>query len=273
MGFRKYMGLHTESWYRFVNGPCGRMAKNGDLCLVIGCDKSSSWGITTFSNSFEHTSLQFRRNSEQNNRAYAWEHSRETGVRVSPGQGKNDGLHPLHDSSTIGNQCLFVRVLKIKLADWVWTSLSDEVGDVVIKTETNSFEERVGPIPQRHGTDRSREKHGQPSRISAYKSERHSTTSPIYVPSAKSRGTDEIPVISSGSRIISVGKIPYFIAPCSKNLRRICVRHLSSMTTYWKRFASTLLHTLIDMMLWFYSFQMQIWQRLQSIWMHRYSLL
>ena len=43
--FKKYLSVHAESWYKYVNGVHGREAKNGDVRLVIGCDKSATWGM------------------------------------------------------------------------------------------------------------------------------------------------------------------------------------------------------------------------------------
>ncbi|KAF9526458.1 hypothetical protein CPB83DRAFT_729455, partial [Crepidotus variabilis] len=49
--FQKYMSQNAESWYRFANGAyCGRNLSNGELHLVYGGDKTTSWGIATFSN-------------------------------------------------------------------------------------------------------------------------------------------------------------------------------------------------------------------------------
>jgi len=227
-GFREHVGLHAESWYRFVNGPCGRMAENGDLCLVIGCDKSASWGIATFSNSSQCTSrLQFRQISAQGNRAYTWDHSGAADVRVGPGQGENHGLHLPQDSSTIRNQCLFVRVLKIKLADRTWAGLNEFSG-VSIKTESYSLGKNLQLMPRRYGTDRTKEQAGQPSRIPVYKGRRHSGSFPTSlgcVSSVESPGTDDLPIIASSSYITSVGETFYFNDSCSINLRRICVQH------------------------------------------------
>ncbi|KAF9526471.1 hypothetical protein CPB83DRAFT_724515, partial [Crepidotus variabilis] len=42
--FQEYMSQNAESWYRFVNGPyCRRNLSNGELHLVYGGDKSTSW--------------------------------------------------------------------------------------------------------------------------------------------------------------------------------------------------------------------------------------
>ncbi|KAF9048917.1 hypothetical protein BJ165DRAFT_1316906, partial [Panaeolus papilionaceus] len=44
IGFwRKYMADNVESWYIYVNGTLGREAENGDIRLVVGCDKTSAW--------------------------------------------------------------------------------------------------------------------------------------------------------------------------------------------------------------------------------------
>jgi hypothetical protein len=49
--FQRYISANAESWYRYVNYIRGREARNGDVRLVVGCDKASSWGMATFSNS------------------------------------------------------------------------------------------------------------------------------------------------------------------------------------------------------------------------------
>ncbi|KAJ7631270.1 hypothetical protein DFH06DRAFT_1224064 [Mycena polygramma] len=43
--FKDYAANHTRNWYRFVNGRLGWMVANGDLYLVTGVTKSSSWHI------------------------------------------------------------------------------------------------------------------------------------------------------------------------------------------------------------------------------------
>jgi len=86
----------------------GRRVANGDLCLVIGCDKTTSWGIATFSDSLKTTSrLQYNpvTSDDDPGRHYIWEHSGTAdSLRVGPDGGQ---LSP--------NQCLFVRYLNFKL--------------------------------------------------------------------------------------------------------------------------------------------------------------
>ena len=36
--FREYAAANVADWYRFINGPRGREAKNGDVRLVVGFD-------------------------------------------------------------------------------------------------------------------------------------------------------------------------------------------------------------------------------------------
>jgi len=113
--FYQHIGTHAESWYRYANGPgMGRRLDNSGLCLVIGCDKTNSWGIATFSNSMEQTTsrLQFLpvvSSSSGPGRLYTWEHS---GTAHSPRVGPSR-REPLGQSSY--NQCLFIRYLDIKL--------------------------------------------------------------------------------------------------------------------------------------------------------------
>ncbi|KAF8967320.1 hypothetical protein BDZ97DRAFT_1656614, partial [Flammula alnicola] len=41
--FREYMSANAEHWYVYANKVRGLEAKNGDIRLVIGCDKTSAW--------------------------------------------------------------------------------------------------------------------------------------------------------------------------------------------------------------------------------------
>ncbi|KZP15774.1 hypothetical protein FIBSPDRAFT_685457, partial [Athelia psychrophila] len=42
-----YAMRNGESWYKFVNGELGLGAPNGSMCLVTGCDKSTTWRIAS----------------------------------------------------------------------------------------------------------------------------------------------------------------------------------------------------------------------------------
>jgi len=121
--FYQQIGIHAESWYSYANGPgMGHLVRNGDLCLVIGCDKTTSWGIMTFSNSLEQTTSRFQfqpvTSSDSTGRHYTWEHSGTAdSPRVGPGGGQSSR-----------NQCLFVRYLNIKLRAGVGPGFNEPTG-------------------------------------------------------------------------------------------------------------------------------------------------
>jgi hypothetical protein len=125
---RQYITTHAEEWYKFVNGPRGREAQNGDLHVVVGCDKTTSWGMATFANSRLSQETNFRlkfsvlgeQQSQRNaGNKYMWEHSGVAEVRVGPGRGENEELGET-DSNRLRNQCLFLRTLNVTLSEKAW---------------------------------------------------------------------------------------------------------------------------------------------------------
>ncbi|KAF8802243.1 hypothetical protein BYT27DRAFT_7173426 [Phlegmacium glaucopus] len=124
--FRDYVAVHATDWYKFVNGPRGREAQNGDVRVVVGCDKTTSWGMATFSNTSSAQQSKFRLKfhplggQQQPQRSgYAWEHSGVAEVRVGPEPGENEELGEI-PTCQLQNQCLFMRTLSITLSDSVW---------------------------------------------------------------------------------------------------------------------------------------------------------
>ncbi|KAJ7363012.1 hypothetical protein DFH08DRAFT_646410, partial [Mycena albidolilacea] len=51
--FRDYALKNAQRWYAFVSGDLERMVNNGDLYLVTGTDKSSSWSVAAVENHSE----------------------------------------------------------------------------------------------------------------------------------------------------------------------------------------------------------------------------
>ena len=128
---RQYIATHAEDWYKFVNGPRGREAQDGDLHVVVGCDKTTSWGMATFTNSNLSQETNFRlkfsplgeQQSQRNaGNKYMWEHSGAAEVRVGPGRGENEELGET-DSNRLRNQCLFLRTLNVTLSEKVWEEM------------------------------------------------------------------------------------------------------------------------------------------------------
>jgi hypothetical protein len=129
--FRDYVSVHALNWYKFVNGPRGREAQNGDVRVVVGCYKTTRWGMATFANtsSAQQSNLrfQFRQQQSQHNAGtvYVWEHSGIAEVRVGPEPGENEelGETPAHQ---LPNQCLFLHTLSATLSDIQWAEAFPE---------------------------------------------------------------------------------------------------------------------------------------------------
>ena len=131
--FREYTAANVANWYRFVNGPRGREAKNGDVRLVVGFDKTTSWGIATFANQTQQNScrLKFGHSEGDSARTYAWsEYSGVADVRSGPDSDENDELRIESNPPDVQfeNQCLFVRTLNVTLADDVWADIHSSSG-------------------------------------------------------------------------------------------------------------------------------------------------
>ena len=184
---RQYIATHAEDWYKFVNGPRGREAQNGDLHVVVGCDKTTSWGMATFANSSLSQETNFRlkfsplgeQQSQRNaGNKYMWEHSGVAEVRVGPGHGENEELGET-DSNRLRNQCLFLRTLNVTLSEKVW----EEIFSLPVAVADQNPHSGIQEHPKRpHVTNKGRS-HRQPSQSSSSQnlpSRSHSSTnSPI----------------------------------------------------------------------------------------------
>ena len=86
--FRKYATANILRWYKYINGPRGREARNGDVRLVVGYDKATSWGMAALPNTSKRTRLKFKPldglASDSHIRGYAWEYSGVAEVKVGP---------------------------------------------------------------------------------------------------------------------------------------------------------------------------------------------
>ena len=144
----RYIATHAEDWYRFVNGPRGREAENGDLRVVVGCDKATSWGMAAFADSSLSQNTHFRLKfsafggepSQRNaGNKYIWEHSGVAEVRVGPARGENEELGET-DLHRLRNQCLFLRTLKVTLAEKTWRDIFPQT--VVVTDQNHSYSGR-----------------------------------------------------------------------------------------------------------------------------------
>ena len=143
--FRDYVAENVEKWYKFVNGVLRREAKNGDVRLVIGCDKTTSWGMAAFANVTQHkvNQLRFKATEDSSVKStgrppYTWDCSGMAEVRVGPDVKEVNALRsdddpqdfdatPLNDEE-FSNQCLFIRTLNATFNDEAWKALNDNLG-------------------------------------------------------------------------------------------------------------------------------------------------
>ncbi|KAF8811045.1 hypothetical protein BYT27DRAFT_7161278 [Phlegmacium glaucopus] len=159
--FRDYAAANVDDWYKFVNGPRGREAKNGDVRLVTGCDKTTSWGIATFSNQTRQHDFRLRFGPSEGTglmtsaSTYAWEYSGAAAeVRAGPDSNENDELRRDSDPPDIQfeNQCLFVRTLNIILADDVWVDIHSRLGSVHVDPRHSQYPHVNNPHSNNPGT-------------------------------------------------------------------------------------------------------------------------
>ena len=134
--FREYAAANVADWYRFVNGRLGREAKNGDVRLVVGFDKTTSWGIATFANQTQGNrdssllNLKFGPSEGDSASTYTWsEYSGVADVRAGPDSDEIDELRIDSDPPDVQfqNQCLFVRTLNTTLSDDIWADIHGSV--------------------------------------------------------------------------------------------------------------------------------------------------
>jgi len=129
--FRDFAAENAENWYRFVNGPRGRELRNGELRLITGCDKTSSWGLAAYQNiqsrsdspdSLGEPLLRFRNTSDFSDRisrtTYCWEHEGMVEVKAGP-EFQVDEDMPDREARA-RNQCTFIRSHTIMLSEAGW---------------------------------------------------------------------------------------------------------------------------------------------------------
>ncbi|KAF8181550.1 hypothetical protein BJ912DRAFT_928995 [Pholiota molesta] len=164
--FRKYAKANIESWYRYVNGPRGREAKNGEVRLVTGCDKASSWGMAAIASITENKVHHFKYRSIEDVAPiapiplYKWEHTGFAEARVGPDLQEIEDLRRDDSNAAMGgkykNQCLFVRTLNITLSDDAFAKISQDIesplqqfrhGASSTESIYESLESRGSPYP------------------------------------------------------------------------------------------------------------------------------
>ena len=136
--FRDYAVAHAESWYEYANGPCGREIGNGELHMVTGCDKTTAWGIATYSHLQSKrpegsiTLLSFkavgheRHDRQPSYPTYAWDYKGAVEAKVGPEEDEFMDLG-VQGSTFPRNQCTFIRSLTPAFGQDDWERLQLKV--------------------------------------------------------------------------------------------------------------------------------------------------
>ncbi|KAJ7255972.1 hypothetical protein C8J57DRAFT_1186187 [Mycena rebaudengoi] len=110
--FRDYALKHAPNWYEFVNGDLGRMVGSGDLYLVTGVTKSTSWSVAALENQSGDGQVSLKLKAAQVatvGASYSWEWENASSS-VNSGPCRLPGEELWHD-----NQTVFVRGFKVAL--------------------------------------------------------------------------------------------------------------------------------------------------------------
>ncbi|KAJ7359234.1 hypothetical protein DFH08DRAFT_686081, partial [Mycena albidolilacea] len=110
--FRNYAIKHARHWYEFVNGILERMVENGDLYLVTGMDKTSSWSIAAAENQSENSQISLKLKAAQLGAAqasYIWEWEAASSFAASGPR------RPPAEESWGQNQTVFLRGYKVAI--------------------------------------------------------------------------------------------------------------------------------------------------------------
>ncbi len=126
-----YIEQHGASLYGYANSTRNRQFKNGELSVVFSCRKATSWGIATIQNTTPERIIQMNflerdhYTSLSAGARFKWDCRGTVQAKIGPEEENNDLAVDGDNSaiSSIRNQCLFVRTVKITLAESVWEKL------------------------------------------------------------------------------------------------------------------------------------------------------
>ena len=112
---------NAAEWYKYATVTRGRKVKNGDIRVVVGVDKASSWGIATSAcNTAQTASYEFKHDPIH---AYRWNCTAGSG-RVGPRKSEIRDL--MQDNPVPKNQCVFVRTMNFTLSGEMWRNFPSD---------------------------------------------------------------------------------------------------------------------------------------------------
>ncbi|KAF9530575.1 hypothetical protein CPB83DRAFT_168396 [Crepidotus variabilis] len=146
--FDKYIERHLESWYHFVLSD-GLPIENGDIRLVVGCDKTTNWGMATFlSQERIGGQVVFQRPVSEpylDCARYTSQCSGSAAAQTGPKAAELDDLREEGSNAPIENQCLFLRTLNPQLSEALFEEIAERV-------ETECFDDwDTGLEPEARG--------------------------------------------------------------------------------------------------------------------------
>ncbi|KAJ7186020.1 hypothetical protein C8R46DRAFT_1062222, partial [Mycena filopes] len=140
--FRDYALKHAQKWYEFVNGSLERMVESGDLYLVTGVDKSTSWSLAAVENESEDCKISLKLKAAQVGSAAAscaWEWESTSCFADSGPRGQPD------DVSGAPNQTVFLRGFKVAIRPSSWRRTAKVVS--VTNSKPSDILSKSGFIP------------------------------------------------------------------------------------------------------------------------------
>jgi hypothetical protein len=233
--FREYAFANVKKWYKYINGPLGREAKNGDVRLVIGCDKATSWGMAALSNAIRHSQFKFKpldaQSPSSRSCGYTWEYSGFANAKVGPDEGEvnelREGLDVSATPDKFLNQCLFVRTMNVALSDDDWESLNCGIGiGCATGTPSHSPSSRSAPSDGTQSTSST-----TPGNIGIPRMASHSFATEVTSPGASvNRLTISAPPTATVSTAFETGVVSFNL-----NLSSHVIPPASSMKFYLRR--------------------------------------
>lgn len=122
-----YIEQNAASLYAYANNTRSRQFKNGDLSIVYSCRNAAAWGIATFHNTAVNCDIKMKLLSQEPSQyaplagsGLVWDCQGTVQAKVGPEDDNDDLRQDESQTGSFGNQCLFVRSIRIKLAHSEW---------------------------------------------------------------------------------------------------------------------------------------------------------
>lgn len=144
---RRIISSNAQDWYKYARITRGREVRNGEIRLVVGVDKVSSWGIATSACNTSQTAFYVFKHDPTH--LYKWDCVGGSG-RVGPQ--KRDIADLIKDNVSPENQSIFIRSVNFTFSGKIWNDFSS--------TDIRQFGSSSGP--DSHGNP------DEPGNLSSY---------------------------------------------------------------------------------------------------------